>query len=169
MHTLFENKYKCTEEVYQEIYKYLYFHNNLTYGIVVFYAAWLVLVNYFSLTTGKGLKLTSLLSLALIFFFLMLYSKTAAKRRYKDDLSSNKWIPTTTSFLVREDAFVVKHSNAAANPIPYSEIKTVVNTKNFIILTTNEKLGLYVKKDSFTKGTTEEFIAFLKEKGFKIK
>lgn len=168
MNTLFENKYKCTEDVYKEIYKYIYCHNKITYVIIGFYVLLLFLTNYVSLTNGTGFNYKSLLSLLLIFFFLFFYSRVAAKRRYKNDLSANKWIPTITTFMVREDAIVVKHSNSSAQPIPYSDFKKVANTKNFFILITNERLALYFKKDSFTKGSAEEFETFLKQKGFKF-
>lgn len=168
MNTLFENKYKCTEEVYKDIYQYVYFHNKITYGILIFYVFLLGLTNYVSLTTGNGLNYKSLLAIVLILFFLVFYSRIAGKRRYKSDLNSNKWIPVITTFMVREDAIVVKHSNNSANPIAYSEFKKVANTKKFFIFITKDRLALYFKKDSFTKGTAEEFEAFIKEKGFQI-
>ena len=168
MNTLFEVKYKCTEEVYKKIYKYIYFHNNLTYGIIAFYMFWIVLVNSLNMRTGKGIDIKSIVSLVAIFGFLFLYSNVAAKRRYKNDLSSNKYIPTISNFLVREDAFVVKLSNAAAEPVPYNEIIKVKNTKDFYILSRKNKVGYYVMKDSFAKGTTEEFEAFLKDRGYKF-
>lgn len=166
MNTLFENKYKCTEDVYKQIYQYVYTHNKITYGIIGFYLFLVILTNYVSLTTGAGISYKSLLSLLLIFFFLYFYSRIAAKRRYKNDLRANKWIPTILTLLVREDAVVVKHSNSPAQPIPYADFKKVVHTKEFDILITKERLALYFKKDSFTKGTSDEFAAFLKEKGF---
>lgn len=168
MNTLFENKYKCTEEVYKDIYKYVYFHNKVTYGILIFYLFLLGLTNYVSLTTGAGFNYKSALSLLLILFFLIFYSRLAGKRRYKNDLNANKWIPIVTTFMVREDAIVVKHSNSSAQPIPYSEFKKVANTKDFYIFITKERLALYFKKDSFTKGSTEEFETFIKEKGLKL-
>ena len=168
MNTLFEIKYKCTEDVYKGIYHYIYFHNNLTYGILSFYVVWCILTNYLSLKNGNGFKLASLLSMVVIFVFLVLYSRVAAKRRYKNDLASNKYIPTITNFFVREDAFVVKLSNASAKQISYSDFKKVTNIKDYYILTGPEKIAYYVKKDSFVKGTCEEFEKFLKEKGFKF-
>lgn len=168
MNTLFEIKYKCTEDVYKEIYKYIYFHNKLTYAMVAFYIFWCVLANYVSLKAGTGFKVSSLLSLVVIFTFLILYSKVAAKRQYKSDLSANKNTPIINNFFVREDVFVVKFSNAAAKSFSYKEFKKVVSNKDYYILTGPEKVAYYVKKDSFVKGTCEEFEAFLKGKGFKL-
>ena len=168
MNTIFEIKYKCTEDVYKGIYKYVYLHNKLTYVIGAFYVVWGILTNYYSLTEGNGFKVSSVLYLGVIAACMVLYSRLAAKRQYNSDLSANKNTPVVNNFFVREDVFVVKFSNASAKTIAYKEFKKVVNNKEYFILIGPEKIAYYIKKDSFVKGTCEEFEAFWKGKGFKF-
>lgn len=168
MNALFEIKYKCTEDVYKGIYKYVYFHNKLTYAIGGFYVVWGILANYFSLAEGNGFKVSSILYVGVIFVFIALYSRLAAKRQYNSDLRANKNTPVTNNFFVREDVFVVKFSNASAKTIAYKEFKKVVSNKEYFILIGPEKIAYYIKKDSFVKGTYEEFATFWKGKGFKF-
>ena len=48
--------------------------------------------------------------------------------------------------------------------IEFKNIEKVIKTKNYYILVSKAKLGIALKKDSFIKGTANEFEKFLKQK-----
>jgi len=68
------------------------------------------------------------------------------------------------------DAFIQNTATTGAvNKLEYDKIRNVVQTKNLILLRSKANLIYIFRKDTFTKGTKDDFIAFLKVKGFKVK
>jgi hypothetical protein len=51
----------------------------------------------------------------------------------------------------------------------FDKIKGAVQTKNLILLRTKANMIWIFRKDSFSVGSKEEFISFLKNKGIKVK
>ncbi len=60
-------------------------------------------------------------------------------------------------------------STGSVNRIPYSKIKKVIQTKNLILLRSEANLVYIFCKDTFSKGTPDEFLTFLSKKGLKVK
>ena len=60
-------------------------------------------------------------------------------------------------------------STGAVNKLEYDKIRSAVKTKNLILLRSKANLIYIFRKDTFSKGTTDEFIAFLTSKGIKVK
>lgn len=167
MKTLFENKYTCTQEIYEEIYKHFYFRNPAYMGIGICLILFAVLTNIISLINLSSINIPTIFYVIVFFVLLNLMYRSSAKKRYNADLKENMNKPITATFFIREDAIALKFSNTAATTTPYSEIKKVTQSKNLIMLVTNSKVSLTLKKDSFQNGSLEEFENFLKEKGFK--
>ena len=49
--------------------------------------------------------------------------------------------------------------------LPYDKVKKIAQTKSLIILRSQANFWYILPKNTFTKGTAEEFLAFLKSKG----
>lgn len=169
MKTLFENKYTCTEDVYMDIYKHIYLHNKLYIGIAIFYVFIFAFTTIISLMNGLGINLASVVALIFLYAITYIFYRRAAKRRYKEDLATNRQTAVVSTFTVRDDYIAVKHANSTIMKVQYDDIKRVSNSKNYILLTTTSKVALAFKKDSFVIGTADNFEKFLREKGFKFR
>lgn len=55
-------------------------------------------------------------------------------------------------------------ANDAQLELPYSSIKSAARTKNLIVITTNARQMLSLRRDGFIIGTEDEFMKFIKEK-----
>lgn len=70
---------------------------------------------------------------------------------------------------VTEDSIKQICANNMQVEIRYSTIKRGHQTENYIVLQTKAKLLYVFKKDGFTVGDAEGFLAFLRSKGIRIK
>ena len=55
------------------------------------------------------------------------------------------------------------------NTISYHNIKQVIKTRHLVIICAQNNMMYVFEQDSFTKGSTGEFVAFLKGKGLKVR
>ena len=81
-------------------------------------------------------------------------------------------LPDQNGKLVTEvtDACITLFSpDGEQSKLSYDAVEKCSLTKNYILLYTNEKTVFAFKKDGFSVGSANEFLAFLKEKGIKIK
>ena len=70
--------------------------------------------------------------------------------------------------LVTEDGIESYNTgNENKMQISYDKIKKVIKTKHYYLLKSKAKLCWAFKKDGFTTGNPEEFLSFLRNKGFK--
>ena len=61
-------------------------------------------------------------------------------------------------------------NNGAHSVFRYGDITRIVESKSLYVLVVQKKLSLLVLKDSFTKGTLEEWKTFMNKKGlWKVK
>ena len=60
-------------------------------------------------------------------------------------------------------------TTGTVNSVGYDKIRNAVQTKNLILLRSKANLIYIFRKDTFMKGTKDEFIAFLGTKGIKVK
>jgi hypothetical protein len=54
------------------------------------------------------------------------------------------------------------------SPVSINNLKSAFVTENYIVVITKARLMFIFRKDSFTEGDADSFIAFLKEKGIKV-
>ena len=88
--------------------------------------------------------------------------------QYQRALELNNGKLPTVKMTVSKDGIDVFHPNTGANShITYASIKKMIKTKNYFVLITTAKLGISFKKDSFTKGSAEEFLVFFRDMGYK--
>lgn len=167
MEILFENSYVRDKQMLKEIYKYYFFkRKSMVVSYIILFLCFLVnllmalfdgIFNYFILVFIP-------LLLALRFFYYYRQVDIVLKR---DAEMHDKEI--TIEVIATNEFIQNTASNGSVNKLEYNRIKSVTQTKNFILLLSKAKLIYIFKKDNFTKGTPEDFIVFLRNKGIKVK
>ena len=167
METLFENSYVRDEKMLKEIYKYLFFKRKsmiVSYIILLLCFLANLLMALFDGFFNYFILIFIPLFLAIRFFTYIRTVKIVLKRDAEmhdneiliEAIATNEFIQNTAS-------------NGSVIKLEYDKIKRVTQTKEFILLLSKAKLIYIFKKDAFTKGTPEDFIVFLKNKGIKVK
>ena len=77
--------------------------------------------------------------------------------------ANGKPIEATITFS-NEKAVNESHGMEGRIELNYADIRKVKRSKNLIILVTKARLGHMLRRDSFTLGTEEEFMEFIKER-----
>lgn len=167
MEIVFKNSYVRNKELAKEIYGYYYFKRK-----------WLVVCNVFVFASFIANILVAIFEqiynweafiLIPLYFLIQFYCyfsqvNTMIKR---DDEVHGKEISVET---IVTDSFVqTTASTGAVNKLEFDRIRNAVQTKNLVLLRSKANLIYIFRKDSFEKGSTDEFITFLKTKGVKIK
>ncbi len=107
--------------------------------------------------------------IAVIIYSFQIYSyfhavKMNVKRRNEMGLKCDSRIA------VSDDAvyLFVKPDDETPQRVEFKSFKKVMQTKNLILMRSQAKLIYIFPKEYFIKGTPDEFIGFLKSKGFKV-
>ena len=167
MEVLFENTYVHDEEWAKDIYKYMYFYSPIRLFIFI-----IVCINFgiglYNLILGDSFGLFLVL-LMFVWMGLNFYSyKKSVKMALNRDIEMCGK-PAEIIVVVTDENIKQHHSAGAETQLIYSEIKKVVQTEKYIYLCSKTNLLYTLKKDGFFVGTSEGFLMFLKNKGFKIK
>lgn len=166
MEILFENTYVRNKEMAKEIYRYYFFRRK---GMIILYILCSLalisdIVNAI-FEDGSGWYSCIIIPLLLLYIIIS-YFRTVNLTVKRDAEIHGKEI--TTDAIVTEDYIQNTLSTGAVISVEYSKIKKAAQTKNLILLFSDANLIYIFRKDGFTKGTTDEFIAFLKSKGIKV-
>lgn len=167
MEILFENSYVRNKELAKEVYRYYYFQRK---WLVVCYALMAIsfLVNLF---IGIFEKTTNVAVLIVVPLYLVIpifcYFNQVNAMVKRDKEVHGKEISVET--IVTEDFIQNTASTGSVNKLDYINVRNAAQTKNLILLRSKANLIYIFRKDTFTKGSKDEFIAFLKGKGIKIK
>lgn len=169
MDILFENCYTRTKELAKEIYKYLCFKRPM-YLILDIIIGLLFLANLIIVIFEKTDIDVVAFVLPVLFFALHIYTYSShVKAMIKRDNEINHDKPIFVETVVTENFIRNSASTGSVNEIEFSKIGRAVQTKNLILLRSKANLIYIFRKDTFTKGTHEDFIIFLRSKGIKIK
>ena len=96
--------------------------------------------------------------------------KKSIKISLERDKESNHGSFVTVQNLVTENSIVVKSSlNETGTEYEMSCIEKAYRSKNYIYLITKAKLAIVFDINKFSKGTPEELVEFIRQKGIKIK
>lgn len=171
MDALFENQYTRDKETMKEVYGYYYFKQR---SRVILYAFSALLVGGLTaLCVYTQVFPTSFFLLWLwvvLFFALQLFSyHRSVSLIGKRDLEMAKGDPLKICFTVSDTEIGLNTQMGAEYNVALSSIKHVVQTKNTIVLFSHARLLYIFRRDAFTVGDSESFLAFLSEKGLKIK
>lgn len=167
MKILFENKYTKDEPLLKEIYKYVCFKRPITFIPTIIMIGILIkaMIDWISINYCNS----PILFISIFYFaFKIFYYKFLVSRQIKATNELNNGKPLEINTVVYNDSIQYTASNGAINEINFENIKYGFQTKNLILFLSKANLIYILKKDTFTKGTKDEFIEFIKNKGIKI-
>lgn len=166
MEPLFENTYTQSKSFYQELYSYFHFRRPITL------AAFIVCGICFASQLALAIfNLEYNLSIMILMALFPLFKLFAYVNQINSITKRNKEISTEAISIcstVHDDHLEISASNGSTLNIELAKIRSVVQTKNYIILRSDARLLYSLHKDGFTKGTKEDFLAFLRSKSIKV-
>ena len=167
MEVLFENQYTHTEEYYNEFFGYFHFKRPSFIAInILFFMIFIMALRYMVL--WGEFRSYWFMPFPLVCFVSMWSYFRGKNMRRKQELAICNGNPPESRFEITEDGIDAYYiSSGVKNHVDFSQIRKVIKTKSFYFLITKLKLAYVIKKDGFTKGTPEEFLLFLREKGLK--
>ena len=158
MEALFENHYERTKEMFREYCGYMFFARPsmliLDVLLVLFTAAAILL------GVTPGILLSPVIIAAAQIYMYFYTANTMVKR--DAEVTSGGTIRVDAA--ATEDRLLFKASNGSEQELPYAKMKKIIQTKRLILIRSEANLCYILPKDTFTKGTPEAFLAFLKEK-----
>ena len=170
MPTLFESSHSMTKEFYKEIFSFycLKRPSKIIQLIIIIlcvaFMLWLSILNSFQSPLSYSALAIWLLILVMHFLTYRLYVNLSLKRNA--ELSKNAPISCTVS--ATQNSLGYRTSVGTNVEIDFSDIKSVFQTKNYIVLVSSNKLMYSFRKDNFTVGNYEDLLKFLRSKGYKI-
>ena len=162
MDILFENRFVRTKEILQEFYRHAYFKNPVILGGDL---ALLALLAVSLILWGTHLPLAVVIVVPVVAAAQFLTYTRAVNAVVKRDAELTNGGGLEVVVTVTPEKLVNTDSTGAALELPYDKVKKVVQTKRLILLQSEAKFWYLLPKDTFTRGTPEEFLAFLKTKG----
>lgn len=169
MEPVFINKFKHTKENYIEMNKAYSFLTRMIFGLffLIVYLA-LAFFIYFYLY-----NLITAIIIAVIGVILAFYPaakiRIIAHKREKKFLELYGEIPKGKTLFFEDHLFSVSETDKAELNLDYNKIIKVKQSKNMYLLILKNKLIVFVDKNSFERGTCEEFEKFIKEKAANAK
>lgn len=167
MEVLFENKYTRDKEWAKDIYGYIYFRRPMMIVLSIIFLLYLLIGIY-------NLMIACAVDWFYIFFPVAWYAYIAfsyrriARTVINRDLEMHgKAIEVTVT--VSEDVIKQTQSTGSEFQLNYGGIKRAVQTKKYVYLWSKTNMLYSLKKESFSLGSTDDFIFFLKNKGIKVK
>ena len=166
MDSLFENTYTADKPFYQELYSYFHFRRPITVATFILcgicFTSQLALA-IFGLEYNVGIMI--LMALFPLFKLFAYVNQVNSITKRNKEISTEAISICST---VYEDHLEISASNGSTLNIEIAKIRSVVQTKNYIILRSDARLLYSLHKDGFTKGTKEDFLSFLRSKSIKV-
>lgn len=166
---LFENKFVCTEEFYNDYYQYIYF--KMPRKVVINIMLVIAFIGGISIADiqgyGKlyGIILMNNNNIFMWLIVLQVYNFFMRKKmKYKRDLELNGGKPKEVKLIVTENEINYLTSGGSNISIELVDIKNAMVTKNYYILFSKAQITFVFKKDSFMTGTAVEFEKFLRQR-----
>lgn len=159
MENKFEIHYTRTKELLREYCLFAYFAR----PSMIACDCVLLALAAVSVVSG-GTPLLALLPVIVIGMKLVLYLTMPNAMAKRDDEAASGGAVTVDAS-AGEDLLRFRVSNGAEQELPYAKMKKLAQTKHLILVSSEAKLWYIFPKDAFTKGTPEDFLAFLKTKG----
>ena len=172
METLFENKYTNDKETIKEYLIYSFWKrpsaivsNILLVCMFMFFLSFYLSWN--ASTDNKYFSLFFMLWILIVWTVVLVRFLMSLRLAIRRNLEMNEGKPPVFNYLIFEDKIdLCFGTSESKSSIVFALIKKVAVTKNLILLITKAKLLVILRKDSFTKGTYDEWLRFLREKGF---
>lgn len=167
MEPLFENVYVRDEKVLKEYLGWMLMRRPIDYFLYIVAGVYFVesVVMWFWLEYFNPFIW---ILLAVVAALKVIGWHRSVKLTLQRDLELNGGEPVQLEIAVTEDA-IRAQTRQDAPEILFSSIKKVTQTKNLIILISKARLAFVLTRDGFTRGTADEFLKFLRDKGLKVK
>ncbi len=173
---LFANVHVRDEQTYRELYRQIMFGgvlNVLALTIIAIAAAAMCALIGASIAAGNEVPLWYWCAAAFALIYIPLF-KIYPYRYYvrfavaRDaEMLEGEEVRLTVS--ATERAIIIDAPRGEHVELKYETVKRADQTKHYLLLKTHAKVIYTVSKDGFTKGSYEDFCAFLRTKGIKIR
>lgn len=166
----FENEFVRDEQTAKEIYGYWYFKKPIMIAMYVILGIYSLSCILGFIVDFESAKEAMPIFVMIIFVVaLMLFSyRSQVKAMVQRDKEMSGGNPLNCRISVSDDEITLS-TLENRTPVSMSNLNGAFVTKNYIVVITKARLMFIFKKDSFTVGNSDGFIAFLKEKNIKIK
>lgn len=168
MEILFENKYTRDETWAKDIYRYMFFRRPFVIFLYGLFALSSIIVIYNSIMYRDFSDLWYL-AVPLLWFAMVVfaYKKNVEVTLKRDIELHGKPIEVTVA--VTDEGIAQSQSTGSEYKLIYCDVKMAVQTKGYIYLWSKTNLLYSFKKGSFSVGKDEDFLAFLVDKGIRVK
>lgn len=174
--TLFENEYVRTKEVHCELIKWAMSKQIISQMFALLIIAALITAHSLFVSTGISVQIIIMLIVLVLFMVVItvVQYKQSLKLSCKRDLEVGGDTPIRVKFAFDDNMIhMYRIPSQGETPlsdghVEYYNIKKAAITKNLIILASDAKLPYVIKKDGFTKGNLEKFLAFLRTRGIAV-
>jgi hypothetical protein len=166
MQTLFENQYTISKERYMEWAK-----NPLKKNYFVIF--WLVLMLFAIFLLINAVLINDVLFSA---FYLLVIAFCIYRAFFRTKMLISKQFKSLTiiqratewqRIIEIADHITVTDGNTTTQ-YQWSQIKELLDHKNYLVLVFQKGLGIRLDKQGFTKGSCDEFLKYIKDKNIKI-
>ncbi|HJC25016.1 MAG TPA: YcxB family protein [Candidatus Eisenbergiella merdavium] len=164
---LYENSFTITEELYQEFLKASMGRYRKLYYIV---GGVSLALGLFSFLGGAGPSALLFFVITALCIFLPANTyRSAKKKKYAQQVAQNGGKPLERRVMFYMSGLEIYSNSGAHSVFRYGDITKIIHSKSMYLLVI-KKMSLLVLKDSFTKGTLEEWKTFMNKKGlWKVK
>ena len=161
MKRLFENEYILTKELYLEFSKALISKKFKIFGYIFAIISFIAGILSFVLDLNIiFIIIFWIFSFYFIILPLIAY-KITGKKLYEQQVAINNYEILKKTIYFYDDKVEVISPNGGKTIVFYHNIKKIYKTKNFLILNSENKVAVSIKKDSFIKGSYEDFERFI--------
>ena len=169
---LFKNSYIRDKNTIKEFYKHTIWGlrgqviNGLTRGVIfcgVF--SWLIIhlleINLYFIFVAIASYVGFYILFSLLRYFYRVKTEVERLAKHTDERGA------LCQSSVYNDEIIFEHSGKTTS-LDISDIKSALETKNYICIFTKSNFIYELKKDSFTLGNSEDFVKFLRDNRIKI-
>lgn len=170
METKIESTYVRDEKFVKEYFSYHSYKrpSGIIITVICILAIVSGVINVFA--NNKYLAIISIVLGIYLLILRVIRVKKSIKISLERDKESNHGSFVSVQNFVTENSIVVKSSsNETGTEYEMSCIEKAYRSKNYIYLITKAKLAIVFDVNNFSKGTPEELIEFMSQKGIKVK
>ena len=160
---LYENSYTVTQEIYQEFLKAFMGRYKRLYYLM---GGACFVLGLFGCLGGAGIS--SLFFFVITVLCIFLPAKTyrnSQNKKYRQQVEQNGGKPLERRVMFYRSGFEIYSNNGAHSLFRYGDVTRIIASGSLYVLVIQKKLSILVLKDSFTKGTLEEWRTFMNKMG----
>ena len=168
MDIVFKNTYVRNKALFKELYAYYYFGRPLMIVFHILFAIYIPVYLFNIFMYGWDNLYWSIIFFGIYVFIripLYFHQVNTVLKRDRELFDGEISISTVVTDQYLESIA----PDGAVNQLSFEKIKRARQTKNLILLHTKTNLTFIFRKDGFTQGSVDEFKAFIRSKGIKIK